>query len=117
MKLVSILKALGDLTRLRIFNLVSKRDLCVCELQEILEIGQSSVSQHCNKLKVNDLLISYKRSQWVIYTINKETLKEYPFLLDLLNNLEGSSCIFQEDIGKIDSLKSCCKHLDAGQSI
>ena len=35
MELVQMLKALGDDTRLRIINILSHGDLCVCEIEEI----------------------------------------------------------------------------------
>jgi len=44
-------KALGEPTRLRIIRLLAQKELCVCELEEILNISQPRVSQHLKVLK------------------------------------------------------------------
>lgn len=39
--LVDVFKALSDETRLRILNLLYERELCVCDVMEILQITQA----------------------------------------------------------------------------
>ncbi|KZL91931.1 ArsR/SmtB family transcription factor [Clostridium magnum] len=86
MELIQVMKALADDTRMRITNLVSKGDLCVCELEVLLEINQSNASRHLNKLSNAKILEYYKKAQYVYYKINRETLEEHSFLRELLNN-------------------------------
>lgn len=107
MELVDIFKALGDETRLRIINLLGQKDLCVCELQEILSIGQSSVSQHCNRLKTAGLIKSYKKAQWVIYSLNKDIIKKYAFLEAMICDLNKPRQMFEQDINKLPQIKGC----------
>ncbi len=45
------LRLLGDETRLRVLHLLDVEPLTVAELQEILDLGQSSISGHLGKLK------------------------------------------------------------------
>jgi DNA-binding transcriptional ArsR family regulator len=46
-----ILKALSDKNRLRILKMLECRNLCVCEITQVLGIRQPSVSRHLKKLK------------------------------------------------------------------
>lgn len=50
------LRLLSDPTRLRLLHLLEREPLTVAELQEILDLGQSSISGHLGKLKQAGLL-------------------------------------------------------------
>src|SRR5688572_13930556 len=45
------LRLLADETRLRVLHLLAEEPLTVAELQDVLELGQSSISGHLAKLK------------------------------------------------------------------
>ena len=45
------LRLLADETRLRVLRLLAEEPLTVAELQDVLELGQSSISGHLAKLK------------------------------------------------------------------
>src|ERR1700761_4513647 len=49
--IVKSLRVLGDVNRLRMLLLLSREELSVAELQEILGMGQSSISTHLAQLK------------------------------------------------------------------
>ena len=49
--IVKILRALADPNRLRILLLLKAEELSVAELQEILILGQSTISTHLSQLK------------------------------------------------------------------
>jgi ArsR family transcriptional regulator len=51
-----ILRLLGDETRLRVLHLLDAEPLTVAELQEVLDLGQSSISGHLAKLKQAGLI-------------------------------------------------------------
>lgn len=70
MNLIKVFKALGDENRLRIVNLLIQEELCVCELETILDLSQSNVSRHLNKLKESNIVGSNKKAQWVHYYIS-----------------------------------------------
>lgn len=67
---VEIFKAFSDENRLRIVNLLMHKELCVCEMEAVLEMSQSNVSRHLIKLKQAQIVTSKKDSQWVYYSIN-----------------------------------------------
>ncbi|MFT8928408.1 MAG: metalloregulator ArsR/SmtB family transcription factor [Sporolactobacillus sp.] len=69
-----VLKLLGDETRLTIVALLMNRDLCVCELQEAFDKSQPAISQHLRKLKDVGLVTEARKSQWVYYSLNKNSV-------------------------------------------
>ena len=72
-------KVLGDKTRLRILALLQGRELCVCDLTEVLEISQPGVSQHMRRLRQAGFVHERRGGQWIYYSLNMEHS-----LLDLL---------------------------------
>jgi ArsR family transcriptional regulator len=67
--LVSFAHALSDATRLRIVRLVTDEALCVCELADILQMPQSSVSSHIQVMRKAGLLASERCEKWVYYKL------------------------------------------------
>lgn len=65
----TMLKTLGDPTRIRVLRLLLDAgvDLCVCELVDSLEEPQYNVSKHLAALKAAGLLESRKEGRWVYY--------------------------------------------------
>ncbi len=69
-ELAEFLKLVGNATRLKIVFLLSEyKELCVCDLAEILEITVSGVSQQLAKLKAFGLLRSRRENQTIYYFI------------------------------------------------
>jgi ArsR family transcriptional regulator, arsenate/arsenite/antimonite-responsive transcriptional repressor len=89
-KLLDVLKALSDETRLRILNLLYERELCVCDIMETLQIPQAKASRHLIYLKNAGLVKDRKYAQWAYYSISKdERLKFIDSLVyDNLRNQE-----------------------------
>lgn len=73
--MIDIFKALSEESRLRILTLLLNGELCVCEIEECLDMTQSNVSRHLSNLKSSGILDSYKRAQWTYYKIS-ENFKE-----------------------------------------
>jgi ArsR family transcriptional regulator len=70
-ELTQILKALGDETRLRILNLLSKRPFMVKELCSILNKPQPLVSKHLMRLKLLDIVGAKRQGFFVYYFLSK----------------------------------------------
>ena len=66
---VTFARALADATRWRIVRLVLEDALCVCELADILEMPQSSVSSHVQVIRKSGLLESEKCEKWTYFRI------------------------------------------------
>ncbi|GAB6087653.1 ArsR/SmtB family transcription factor [Alkaliphilus crotonatoxidans] len=97
MDLLQGVKALGDETRLRILAILLERELCVCEIEEILEITQSNASRHLIKLTNAKLLDNFKQTKYVYYQLNQKTLKEYPFITEVIKTAIVNLEICQKD--------------------
>jgi ArsR family transcriptional regulator, arsenate/arsenite/antimonite-responsive transcriptional repressor len=105
MELVKVIKALGDENRVRILNLLRKRNMCVCELESVLNVTQSNVSRHLLKLKEADIIDFEKQGQFVFYKINDPILKEYPFIQNILNREFDRIKKMGEDLARLEKLK------------
>ena len=100
-----LFKLLGDKTRLTIVSLLLNDECCVCELVEILEMSQPSISQHIKKLKSENLLKERRQGQWIFYRINKEA-EMYPLIQSIALHLPDQ----QERIKELEikGLRVCC---------
>src|SRR3712207_906423 len=88
--LPQLLKVLADPTRLRIVGFLAQRELCVCDLENLLGISQSMTSHHIGVLRRAGLLLQRreeKDTRWVYYRINLEAVEslkdQFNGLLDL----------------------------------
>ncbi|WP_394863212.1 ArsR/SmtB family transcription factor [Paraclostridium bifermentans] len=86
MELIQILKALSDESRLRILNILRNGPLCVCEIEAVLEISQSNASRHLSKLTNANLVNYYKEAKFIYYKLDHETLNQYSFIQNILDN-------------------------------
>lgn len=68
----TILKLMGDKTRLTMLKLLESDSCCVCEFVELFGMSQPAISQHLRKLKDVGLVKEDKRQQWVFYSLNKD---------------------------------------------
>lgn len=62
--LTTIIKALADENRLRIVAALSGRELCLCQLVELLGLAPSTVSRHVSLLEQAGLVASRKQGRW-----------------------------------------------------
>lgn len=102
-----ILKAVADETRLRMLSLLKDRELCVCEIEEVLGIQQSNASRHLDKLRSAGLVCSEKRAQWVYYRLNEKTLQRYPFLSMIIQEEASKIPCCQQDALRLANIKGC----------
>lgn len=118
MNLIQIMKALSDETRIRILNLLKDGELCVCEIEVILDINQSNASRHLNKLTNAKILDYYKVTKYVYYKINEEIIKEHPFIKDVIGTeaIKLKQC--QNDYERLKKYKNSglnCDELKEGK--
>jgi ArsR family transcriptional regulator len=85
----SYLRLLGDETRFRIFSLLTRSELCVCEIEDATGLSQSLVSNHLAALRRAGLVDSRRDDEdgrWIFYRANRDAaaaLRER--LVDLLD--------------------------------
>ncbi len=71
-KLTTIAKALSDPIRIQMIRLLEQRpDLCTCEFEELLGLGQSKVSYHLKVLLDVGIVTRQTYGTWSHYTLRK----------------------------------------------
>ncbi len=79
------LKALADVTRLKIIKALSRQELCVCELMLLLDAQQSAISHHLRILKDANLVVERRHGKWSFHRLAGDRLET---LLDALEELQ-----------------------------
>lgn len=102
-----VLKLLGDKTRLTIMALLNIRELCVCELLEVFDMSQPSISQHLRKLKDAGLVKEERKGQWVYYSINKNS-EAYPLWESILHYVPVQTEKMEQIIKSSPTLRCGC---------
>ncbi len=110
--IVYILKALADDNRIRILNLLRNDELCVCDIEVVLGIKQSNASRHLNRLKVAEIIVSEKKSQWVYYRLKDETFLKFPFLSIIINDEVRKISVCKEDLKLLKKIKASGRSCD-----
>lgn len=67
-----VLKSLSEENRLRIVLMLLKRDLCVCEINDVLQIALSTISAHLKNLKYAGIIDDSKDGRWVVYKLTED---------------------------------------------
>jgi ArsR family transcriptional regulator len=68
--IISGFHAISDPLRLQVMELLRDKELCVCELCEILDVSQSKLSFHLKTLKDANLIIPRQEGRWIYYRLN-----------------------------------------------
>jgi DNA-binding transcriptional ArsR family regulator len=72
----AIFKALNDVTRREILELLKEKDLTAGDIADSFDISKPSISHHLDILKRADLIASEKKGQYVIYSINTTIMED-----------------------------------------
>lgn len=84
--LQAVLAQISEPNRLRIFALLARGELCVCDIEAAVQLPQNLVSHHLRSLREAGLIQARRDGRWVHYSVNKRTLAEvYPVVCALLN--------------------------------
>ena len=84
---LKVMKALSDANRVKILKILQLRTLCVCEIQEVLGVAQSTVSKHLRILEEAGLVTFEKEGLWVNYRIADP--EGNPYAGYMLDGLQG----------------------------
>jgi len=120
---MNITKALSDQNRVRVLLALKGRELCVCQIIELLGLAPSTVSKHMYILRNAKLVESRKEGLWMHYRLSDkpalgirkaiewvcttletdEKIKQDTALLKKILNMDP------EEICRRQSGRSCCK--------
>jgi ArsR family transcriptional regulator len=77
-------KAFSDRTRLRILHLLGAGELCVCDLQRVIDVPQPKISRHLAYLRKAKLVTGRKDGLWMYYELAPATGTFHKKLLECL---------------------------------
>jgi ArsR family transcriptional regulator len=84
-KLARTFQALSDTNRIRILKMLEIRPLCVCEIREVLNLANSTVSKHLAILRDAEFILDEKDGKWVNYRLNISNNEYVKSLLPLIS--------------------------------
>ncbi len=102
------LKSLADPLRLRMLSAIAsdpRGEACVCDLAELAEVSQPTVSHHLKKLKETGLLLSERRGTWVYYRIAPTRRSAVTALLDSFAPAVATDAP-EDDVARADALRT-----------
>ena len=73
--LSDLFKVFGDATRARIMSCLEVRDLCVCDIAEILNMTVSAVSHQLRILRTAKLVKATKMGKEVMYSLDDDHVR------------------------------------------
>lgn len=95
---MSVVKALADENRVRALMALDSRELCVCQIIELLGLAPSTVSKHMSILKQARLVECRKAGRWAYYRLaDADASPEARDALAWLRNLLQKDKVIQED--------------------
>ena len=71
-ELAEVFKTIGDPTRIKILYALKERELCVCELSELISMSSSAVSHQLRILRANKLVKYRKEGRSVYYNLDDD---------------------------------------------
>lgn len=82
---IKVMKALSDPNRVKIIKMLQRGTLCVCKIQDALDIAQPTVSKHLKILEDAGLVSRRKEGLWAHYSLTDGS--QSPYAASLLGNL------------------------------
>lgn len=70
-----IFKILGDITRIRIIDVLFHNELCVCDIADILKMSQSAISHQLRLMRTTRILKQRKEGKMVYYSLQDQHIK------------------------------------------
>ena len=99
-------QALSDKTRLRLLNLISEDEICVCFFIEVLGELQPKISRHLAFLKKAGLVSARRDGKWMHYKIAPPTNPYAKQILDCVIACLREDKEMQRDRARL--IKVCC---------
>ena len=88
-----LFKALADVNRLEIVNMLSCGELCACEILEHFNLTQPTLSHHMKTLCDCGLVSGRKKGKWTYYSLNETAVQDFKdFLHTVTTPKENCAC-------------------------
>ena len=100
----NIFKLFSDVTRLRTLMLLSRAELCVCQIMGVLGVSQPLVSRNLSMLATAGLLDERRSGKLVFYKLKKHLDDPFVSIVKVVKSLTKDDEVFSIDI---NSLEDC----------
>ena len=106
-KYTEMFKALSNETRLSILVILNQHELCVCQIEDFLNLSQVSVSRHLTILR-NAKLVTYRREGLhIYYSIIKPKTKLDKKVFEILQVIENTKKKLKLNKSQIKKCEEC----------
>jgi ArsR family transcriptional regulator, arsenate/arsenite/antimonite-responsive transcriptional repressor len=106
-ELLAVMGALSDRNRVRAVVACMGRELCVCQIIELLGLAPSTVSKHLWILRQAGLLESRKDGRWIYYRIPAKLKRPAKNALQLLEAATADDAEIAKDCKRLKGILKC----------
>ncbi|MBN6187315.1 metalloregulator ArsR/SmtB family transcription factor [Aneurinibacillus sp. BA2021] len=99
----SLLKIVGDKTRLTILGYLKEKELCVCDLVDLLHMSQPGISQHLKKLRVAGIILERREGTWAYFRLHPQL---QPYLAQIIDAIPSQASYLKSY--EASRQNSCC---------
>ena len=99
-------RALADITRLRIVNLIGDQEVCVCFFVEILKTNQPKISRHLAYLRRAGIVSARREGIWMHYRLSTPKDENAARVLQEARAWLVKDPVMQQDRNRL--VKICC---------
>ena len=104
-KIVEIMKAASDPTRIRILMSLLNGELCACQITALLDLAPSTVSKHMSILKHAGFIKNRKEGKWIYFCLDKFLNEScHKIILDTLFKEVCNSPLILSDKVKLEKI-------------
>jgi ArsR family transcriptional regulator len=100
-----LFKALSDETRLRIVALLSHGELCVCHLEDALDLSQPKVSRHLAILRMAGVVDHRREGTWVYYRLAAQAEPDCEQQLGTLVHTFAKRSVLRKDLERLVKIR------------
>lgn len=100
-ELVLAAKALADPTRVRVLAALRGGELCVCELSDVLDVTQSTLSTHLKVIREADLVQTRKEGKWIYYALKPEANRLLKGVFSFFADELAAAPLLRRDEGRL----------------
>ena len=102
-----LFRAFADPTRLRLLNLLTQGERCVCELVDVIGQPQPKVSRHLAYLRRAGLVRTRRDGLWIHYRLAKPASDLHRRLIQCVRCCLGDAPPLTDDLKRLD--RACCR--------
>ena len=110
--LIRVMKACSDPNRVRVLKILEQGELCVCEIQKVLGLAQSTVSKHMKLLEDAGFVNRKRQGTWILYSLADDSENQYAriMLTELRNWINDDKELdrMRRELPEAAMLRDCC---------